>query len=137
MKKVLGVVAAACLLAAVGCGGDEEVKLEGPATLTSVQDCIEKSGQFPYLKATEDFGDGDKLLQGSYQSEDPFTNRFIMTFFLTERMARAVIESEYAFDEGTNTISIIADTPTIGLTYDDTMPDQGLATLKLCTKEDY
>lgn len=136
MKKLMGVVAI-YLLSIAGCGGDEQVKLEGPATLTSVKDCIEKTDEFPYLKAYEDFGDGDKLLEGSYQSEDRLTNRFFMTFFLTERMARAVVESDYAFDEGTNTISIITDTPTIGLSYDDNMPDEGLSILKICTKEDY
>lgn len=137
MKKLLG-VAAACLLAVAGCGGDDEPpKLEGPATLTSVKECIEESGLFAKVRTIPNADKGEGMLFGKYEGSKGLSGEFSVIFYLTEQRARYIVKAQDLYNRGTKEVSVLADTPTIIIDYNTGIPDDGLAALKICTKEDY
>jgi hypothetical protein len=126
------------MLAVAGCGGDDEPpKLEGPATLTSVNECIEESGLFAKVSAIPNAEKGEGLLFGKYEGSEGLSGEFGLTFYLTEQKARSIVKYQSAYNKGTKDVSILAETPTIIITYNTSIPDDGLAALKVCTKEDY
>ncbi len=137
MKTFLG-VAAVCLLALAGCGGDDAPpKLEGPATLTSVKECIEESGLFAKVRDIPNADKGEGLLFGKYEGSEGLSGEFGVVFYLTEQRARSIVKYQDSYNKGTKEVSILADTPTMIIDYNTAIPDDGLAALKLCTKEDY
>lgn len=155
MKKFLG-VAAVCLLALAGCGGSEEVKLEGPATLTSVSDCLEKSGVFSEV---------EEQPAGPMKNPDGSIIRYPIdgTPVISTDQVRVVYEDDDNFfvdsghielnetpQDAASSISFNEQNPyldkvvvpangseTIVVEYGKEMGDDGIAALKICSSEDY
>lgn len=150
MKRLLG-VGAICLLSLTGCGDDDPPTLEGPATLTSVSECLERSDLFKDIESQKDpiFDPAEHDLPGEksrlpsnvmayYDSgDDGPLLQVSIDFYDTADEAMSMVAISPETDRISGKISTLADTPNLEISYDRKLPDDGIAALKLCTKEDY